>query len=90
MNGNKNDLTAAFNAAQFLVESLKDGDRLPSLGDTGLCWLLSDQDEWPEIYDGFYWLFANCVAYVAPAGKWTEARMNLLAFLSVMQAEDFI
>ena len=80
-------LNECFNAAQFLVECLKDGNELPYL-DAGLCWLLSEGDDHCSMYDGFEWLF-HCQGFISIPGEWTEARMNLLALLAVMDEGDF-
>lgn len=82
-------LNECFTAAQFLVESLKDGDDLPALNDSGLCWLLSEEDEHQDMYDGFRWLFCYDICFISRIGEWSEARMNLLALLAVMDSSDF-
>ena len=86
----KEGLTAAFNAAQLVVEAAKDGQSLPDLNDAGLCWLLSEEDEWSDIYDAMCWLFMDSAMFVDTRGVWTKSRINLLVLLSVMEAEDFI
>ena len=80
-------LNECFNAAQFLVETLKDGQELPYL-DSGLCWLLSEEDAHCSMYDGFEWLFYYS-GFISTPSKWTEERMNLLALIAVMDASDF-
>jgi hypothetical protein len=83
------DFLCTFCSAQLLVESLKDGDDFPSLQDNGLCYLLSDNDHQPHIYDVISWINYRGEAYVSERGKWNEERMNLLALLSVLEPEDF-